>query len=289
MEEGADSVKLYDQNNTLSERHIKADKNADERVPDQMWLRCPHCHQLLFAKQLTQYAVCPNCDYGLRIPARHRLSWLVDSFKEFDKDLQTKNPLHFPGYQEKVSKLQRQTKLNDSVLTGEASINDQLFSLGIMDPTFIMGSLGTVTGEKITRLFEYATTHRQAVVLFTASGGARMQEGIMSLMQMAKVSQAINEHAAAGLLYIVVLTDPTTGGVTASFAMDGDIILAEPHALVGFAGRRVIEQTIHQQIPIDLQSAENILHHGFIDRIVKRQDEKKLLEWLLKTGSVANE
>lgn len=158
-----------------------------------------------------------------------------------------------------------------------------------MDPTFIMGSLGTVTCEKITRLFEYATTHRQAVVLFTASGGARMQEGIMSLMQMAKVSQAINEHAAAGLLYIVVLTDPTTGGVTASFAMDGDIILAEPHALVGFAGRRVIEQTIHQQIPVDLQSAENILHHGFIDRIVKRQDEKKLLEWLLKTGSVANE
>lgn len=158
-----------------------------------------------------------------------------------------------------------------------------------MDPTFIMGSLGTVTGEKITRLFEYATTHRQAVVLFTASGGARMQEGIMSLMQMAKVSQVINEHAAAGLLYIVVLTDPTTGGVTASFAMDGDIILAEPHALVGFAGRRVIEQMIHQQIPVDLQSAENILHHGFIDRIVKRQDEKKLLEWLLKTGSVANE
>ena len=226
------------------------------------------------------------------MPARHRLSWLVDSFKEFDGDLQTKDPLHFPGYQEKVSKLQRQTKLNDSVLTGltgEASINNQLFSLGIMDPTFIMGSLGTVTGEKITRLFEYATTHRQAVVLFTASGGARMQEGIMSLMQMAKVSQAINEHAVAGLLYIVVLTDPTTGGVTASFAMDGDIILAEPHALVGFAGRRVIEQTIHQQIPVDLQSAENILNHGFIDRIVKRQDEKQLLEWLLKTGSVANE
>lgn len=282
-------MKLYDQNNTLSERHIKADKNADEKVPDQMWLKCPNCQRTLFAKQLTQYAVCPHCNYGLRISARHRLSWLVDDFREFDGDLQTTDPLNFPGYQEKLAKLQVNTKLNDSVLTGEAAINHQSFSLGIMDPTFIMGSLGTVTGEKITRLFEYATKHQQSVVLFTASGGARMQEGIMSLMQMAKISQAINEHSAAGLLYIVVLTDPTTGGVTASFAMDGDIILAEPHSLVGFAGRRVIEQTIHQKIPTDLQSAENVMQHGFIDRIVKRQDEKELLERLIKTGSVANE
>ena len=153
-----------------------------------------------------------------------------------------------------------------------------------MDPTFIMGSLGSVTGEKITRLFEDATQDRLPVVLFTASGGARMQEGITSLMQMAKVSSAIARHSEAGLLYIVVLTDPTTGGVTASFAMLGDIILAEPHAMVGFAGRRVIEQTMHEKIPANLQEAENVLDHGFIDQIVKRQDEKATIEWLLQNG-----
>lgn len=207
---------------------------------------------------------------------------------EFDSDLQTKDPLHFPGYKDKVARLQRQTRMNDSVLTGEAKIARTTFALGIMDPTFIMGSLGTITGEKITRLFEYATKKRQSVVLFTASGGARMQEGIMSLMQMAKISHAIQQHSTAGLLYIVVLTDPTTGGVTASFAMDGDIILAEPHSIVGFAGRRVIEQTIHQKVPRDLQSAENVLDHGFIDRIVHRQEEKKVLEWLLRNGGANN-
>lgn len=281
-------MKLYEQYNTLSERHIKADRNADAKVPDNMWLKCPHCNTTFFAKQLTLFTTCPSCDYGFRISARQRLSWLVDNFSEFDADLQTNDPLNFPGYREKVNKLQKQTKLNDSVLTGEAKIASTTFSLGIMDPTFIMGSLGTVTGEKITRLFEYATKHQQSVVLFTASGGARMQEGILSLMQMAKISQVIQRHAAAGLLYIVVLTDPTTGGVTASFAMDGDIILAEPHSLVGFAGRRVIEQTIQQKVPRDLQSAENVLAHGFIDRIVRRQEEKKVLEWLLRNGGANN-
>ena len=155
--------------------------------------------------------------------------------------------------------------------------------------TFIMGSLGTITGEKITRLFEDATKNQRPVVLFTASGGARMQEGIMSLMQMAKVSTAIAEHDAAGLLYIVVLTDPTTGGVTASFAMEGDVILAEPRALVGFAGRRVIEQTTHTEIPADLQDAESVLKHGFIDHIVTRQDEKTTLAWLMKYGGKQND
>lgn len=277
-------MKLYEQNNTLSERHVKADKEADAKVPDRMWVKCPHCGATLFTKQLTTYATCPDCDYGFRISARQRLSWLVDDFKEFDTDLETSDPLDFPGYRQKIAGLQKKTGLNDSVLTGEATIGQARFCLGIMDPTFIMGSLGTVTGEKITRLFDYATDHQEAVVLYTASGGARMQEGISSLMQMAKISQAIARHAAAGLLYIVVLTDPTTGGVTASFAMDGDITLAEPHALVGFAGRRVIEQTIHEKLPKDLQSAENIMKHGFIDAIVKRQDEKEKLAWLLKVG-----
>lgn len=158
-----------------------------------------------------------------------------------------------------------------------------------MDPTFIMGSLGQMTGEKLTRLFENSTKNHLPVVLFTASGGARMQEGILSLMQMAKVSNAVARHNAAGLLYIVILTDPTTGGVTASFASEGDITLAEPHTLVGFAGRRVIEQTIHEKISPNLQSAENVLQHGFIDHIVKRQDEKQILEWLLKNGGMIHD
>lgn len=282
-------MNLYAQNNTLSVRHIKADKRADDRVPDQMWVKCPHCQNTFFAKQLTPFTTCPKCDYGFRISARQRLSWLVDDFQELDTELQTADPLNFPGYREKLSHMQQKTRLNDSVLTGIAKIGSTEFALGIMDPTFIMGSLGTITGEKITRLFETATQNNQAVVLFTASGGARMQEGINSLMQMAKISQAIAEHAAANLLYIVVLTDPTTGGVTASFAMDGDITLAEPHALVGFAGRRVIEQTIKEKVPADLQSAENILNHGFIDRIVKRQDEKATIAWLLKVGGAIHD
>ena len=188
----------------------------------------------------------------------------------------------FRSYAEKLTKAQKSTELNDSVLTGLAQIADQKFALGIMDPYFIMGSLGKVTGEKLTRLFERATKEKLPVVVFTASGGARMQEGIHALMQMAKVSNAVAKHSEAGLLYIAVLTDPTTGGVTASFGMQGDLILAEPHALVGFAGKRVIEQTMHQRIPADLQSAETVLKNGFIDAIVKRQDQKQTLAQLLR-------
>jgi len=194
----------------------------------------------------------------------------------------TDDPLDFPEYAEKLAKAQKTTELNDSVLTGLAQIADQKFALGIMDPYFIMGSLGKVTGEKLTRLFERATKECLPVVVFTASGGARMQEGIHALMQMAKVSNAVAKHSEAGLLYISVLTDPTTGGVTASFGMQGDLILAEPHALVGFAGKRVIEQTMHQKIPADLQSAETVLQNGFIDTIVKRREQKQTLAQLLR-------
>ena len=169
---------------------------------------------------------------------------------------------------------------------GIAMIDDVEFALGIMDPYFIMGSMGTVTGEKITRLFERATQKNLPVILFTASGGARMQEGISSLMQMSKISQAVKEHSNAGLLYITVITDPTTGGVTASFAMQGDIILSEPRALLGFAGKRVIEQTIHQKVPDDLQDAETVLKNGFIDNIIKREDQKEKLAWLVKIHSM---
>lgn len=278
-------MKLYVQKkNTLSERHVKADRKADAKVPDDLLRKCPQCGLTIVSRQLNCYAQCPQCYYGFRIGARQRLKWLVDEFEEMDNDLQTKDPLSFPGYQSKLKAAQEKTALNDAVLTGVAEIGSYRVALGIMDPGFIMGSLGTVAGEKITRLFEYATKHRLPVIIVTASGGARMQEGIHSLMQMAKISNAVAIHDQAGLLYTVVLTGPTTGGVTASFAMQGDVTLAEPHALVGFAGRRVIEQTMHQKIPDDLQAAENLLKHGFVDAIVKRSDEKAVLKRLLKMG-----
>ncbi|WP_367342640.1 acetyl-CoA carboxylase carboxyltransferase subunit beta [Limosilactobacillus sp.] len=277
-------MQLYKRLKTLTANHVKSDRQADAKVPDDLWQKCPKCGTTILTKQLDEYATCPHCHYGFRISARQRLQWLVDEFQEQDTDLQTRDPLHFPGYPAKIKQAQAKTGLNDSVWTGRARIKDQQLALGIMDPTFIMGSLGTVTGEKITRLFERATKDGLPVVLCTASGGARMQEGISSLMQMAKISNAVAQHAAAGFLYLVVLTDPTTGGVTASFAMQGDITLAEPHALVGFAGRRVIEQTIHQKIPADLQDAENLEKHGFVDRIVQRQDEKELIYQLLQYG-----
>lgn len=283
-------MRLYRQKKTtLSERHVQADRAADSRVPDHLWRACPHCGRVLINSQLDEYATCPGCGYGFRIGAHQRLSWLVDSATPLFSDLEPGDPLNFPGYQAKLQRAQQATGLNDGVWTGQARISDQHFYLGIMDPNFIMGSLGTVTGEKLTRMFEAATKDRQPVVLYTASGGARMQEGIRSLMQMAKVSNAVAEHGAAGLLYIVILTDPTTGGVTASFAMEGDLILAEPHALVGFAGRRVIEQTTNAKIPADLQSAENVLKHGFIDQLVPRQEQKTTLEWLIREGGRSNE
>lgn len=275
-------MQLFDELKTLSKKHIKADKKAGEKVPSGLWIACPKCHQTMYHKDLGVYKTCKNCGYGFRIAARERLSWLVDSFVEFDSEIQTNDPLEFPGYQDKLKAAQKKTSLNDSVLTGIATINTTEFALGIMDPQFIMGSMGTVTGEKITRLFEKARENQLPVVLFTASGGARMQEGIYSLMQMAKISQAVKAHSDAGLVYITVLTDPTTGGVTASFAMQGDIILAEPRSLVGFAGRRVIEQTIHQKVPENLQDAENVLENGFIDGIIERKDQKEKIEWLVK-------
>lgn len=277
-------MQLFDELKTLGHKHVKANKAAQQKVPTGLWISCPKCHQSFYHKDLGRYQACPSCQYGFRITARERLEWLVDDFAELDDQLQTKDPLDFPGYQAKLAKAQAKTKLNDSVLTGLAKIGQTSFALGIMDPQFIMGSLGTITGEKITRLFEEATRKNLAVVLFTASGGARMQEGIFSLMQMAKVSQAVKNHANAGLFYLTVLTDPTTGGVTASFAMQGDVILAEPHALVGFAGKRVIEQTIHQRVPEDLQAAETVLKEGFVDAIVPRAKQKETIAFLLATN-----
>ncbi|WP_127345879.1 acetyl-CoA carboxylase carboxyltransferase subunit beta [Lactobacillus amylolyticus] len=282
-------VKLFQHKNTLTEKHVKANKSADDRVPDGLIKKCPKCGHEIFANQLDQYATCPECDYGFRISAKKRSKWLLDDFEEWDSEISPSDPLHFPNYDQKIAKAKKASGLNEAVMTGLATIQGQQFALGIMDPTFIMGSLGQMTGEKLSRLFEKATEKKLPVVLFTASGGARMQEGILSLMSMAKVTNAVAKHSQAGLLYIVVVTDPTTGGVTASFANEGDIILAEPHAMVGFAGRRVIEQTIHEKLAADIQDAENVLKHGFIDHIVKRQDEKKTLAWLLQFGGENND
>lgn len=260
---------------------IKKDAHVDAQIPDGLFLACPYCGEQLYSKQLGKARVCPKCGYGFRLQAYERVNLMTDDFQEWDADLTLADP-DFPGYADKLARAKAQTDLKESVLTGKAVLDEQTVALGIMDSYFMMGSLGTVTGEKITRLFEEATKQKLPVVLFAASGGARMQEGINSLMQMAKVSAAVAAHQEANLPYFVVLTDPTTGGVTASFAMQGDVTLAEPHALVGFAGKRVIEQTIHEKVPKDFQRAETVLENGFIDAVVQRQDLTHVLSQLVK-------
>ncbi|WP_240758596.1 acetyl-CoA carboxylase, carboxyltransferase subunit beta [Lactococcus lactis] len=260
-------------------------KIADPEVPDELFAKCPACKHSIYSKDLGAEKICPHCGYNFRITAKERLALLLDDvdqdFEEKFTGIDSKNPLDFPGYPEKLAATKAKTGLDEAILTGLATIKGHKTALAIMDSSFIMASMGTVVGEKLTRLFELATAEKLPVVVFTASGGARMQEGIMSLMQMAKISAAVKRHSNAGLLYLTVLTDPTTGGVTASFAMEGDIILAEPQALIGFAGRRVIEQTVRQTLPDDFQKAEFLQEHGFVDAIVKRQELKDKLALLL--------
>lgn len=252
-------------------------------VPDELFAKCPACKHMIYKKDLGLAKICPTCSYNFRISAKERLALIVDkgSFQEYFTDIETTDPLNFPGYLEKLAKAKAATGLDEAVLTGKALIKQQAVALGIMDSHFIMASMGTVVGEKLTRLFELATEEKLPVVIFTASGGARMQEGIMSLMQMAKVSAAVKRHSNAGLFYLTILTDPTTGGVTASFAMEGDIIIAEPQSLVGFAGRRVIETTVRQNLPDDFQKAEFLKDHGFVDAIVKRTDLRDKIAYLV--------
>lgn len=254
-------------------------------IPKNLLFKCPRCQNVLFEEEFEkQLKVCPKCGYHARISAAERLKLTVDdgSFMEFDAGMTSKNPIDFPDYEEKIKNLQKKTGDKEAVITGECTIDGERCIIGIMDSRFMMASMGSVVGEKITRAFEYATEKRLPIVLFTASGGARMQEGIFSLMQMAKTSGAAARHSDAGLLYITVMTDPTTGGVTASFASLGDIIIAEPKVLIGFAGRRVIEGTIKQHLPDDFQSAEFILEHGFADIIAKRSEMRDVLGRLLK-------
>ncbi|HEL2221651.1 TPA: acetyl-CoA carboxylase carboxyltransferase subunit beta [Streptococcus suis] len=263
---------------------IESAPQAKPEVPDELFSKCPACKEILYKKDLGLEKTCQHCSYNFRITAQERLALTVDegSFEELFTGIETKNPLDFPNYLEKLAATRQKTGLDEAVLTGKATIGGQPVALGIMDSHFIMASMGTVVGEKITRLFELAIEEKLPVVLFTASGGARMQEGIMSLMQMAKISAAVKRHSNAGLFYLTVLTDPTTGGVTASFAMEGDIILAEPQTLVGFAGRRVIESTVRENLPDDFQKAEFLQEHGFVDAIVKRQDLPATISRLLR-------
>ena len=253
-------------------------------IPDDLWVKCPACSGVMFREDFEKSGnVCSQCGLHYRLGSLERLNQVADadSFEEWDGSLSSQNPIDFAGYPEKIAQLRQQTGLNEAVITGQARINGQPCALGIMDSTFMMGSMGSVVGEKITRLFERAMELRLPVITFAASGGARMQEGIISLMQMAKTSAAVGRFQAAGLLYISVMTDPTTGGVTASFASLGDIIISEPGTLIGFAGRRVIEGTIAQELPVGFQRAEFLLEHGFLDLIVPRKNLKSTLASLL--------
>ena len=249
-------------------------------VPDGSWVQCDKCGIILYKKYLTDNLnVCSNCNHYFRLGAFERIAMICDedSFNEFGKDIETEVGLDFPNYKEKLDKSMKKSKLKEGVITGEGRINGINSIIAVMDSNFMMGSMGTVVGEKITQAVERAIEKELPLIIFTASGGARMQEGILSLMQMAKVSSAIARLNEAGLLYVTVLTDPTTGGVTASFAMLGDIIISEPGALIGFAGRRVIEGTIKQSLPDNFQTAEFLLENGFIDKIVKRSELKSTI------------
>ena len=265
----------------------KAPKGAGPQVPDGMWEKCTKCKKVVYGKQLGKMRVCPFCSNHQRISAPTYIEIVADegSFVEQNAHMTPKNPIGFPRYEEKIAKLGETLDIKEAVVCGAAKIGGIHTYICAMDNRFIMGSMGSVVGEKITQGFEYATKNKLPIVVFTASGGARMQEGIVSLMQMAKVSAAVKRHSDAGLLYITVLTDPTTGGVTASYAMQGDVILAEPGALVGFAGRRVIEQTIKQRLPEDFQSAEFVQDHGFIDKIVPRASLRDTLSKILRLHS----
>lgn len=264
---------------TIPNEQSKAD------IPEGLMQKCDGCHKIYYRKEMKKNLyVCPNCDYHHQLDAWQRINSLFDedTFKEWDKHLISNNPLNFPEYEEKLKSDQEKTQLLEAVVTGKGFINGQETSYGVMDARFRMGSMGSVVGEKIARAIERAKDESLPFIIFTASGGARMQEGVLSLMQMSKTSMAIKRFSEAGGLMISVMTHPTTGGVSASFASLGDYNFAEPRALIGFAGRRIIEQTIHEKLPDDFQTAEFLLKHGQLDKVVHRHDMKQLLSTLLK-------
>ena len=254
-------------------------------VPEGLLKKCNVCKSAILTEDVKKgYYICPKCQNYFRVHAMRRIEMVADAdtFEEWDKGLTSGNPLHYKGYEEKVEALQEKTGLDEAVVTGKARIAGNEVVLAVCDGRFMMASMGKVVGEKITRAVEKATGERLPIIIFACSGGARMQEGIHSLMQMAKTSAAVAKHNDAGLLYLTVMTDPTTGGVTASFASLGDIILAEPKVLIGFAGRRVIEGTIRQRLPDNFQLAEFLQEKGFVDMIVERRSMRSTLSHLLK-------
>ena len=276
-----------------TEEKTKTEEKPDESAPAAEpapapvveTVTCKNCKKELDKKRVVKNKyVCYECGYYFRVRTKNRIRMVADegSFVSWDEDLTTGNPLNFPEYEDKVAATQEKTGLKEGITVGSCTIEGEKTVLGVIDARFMMGSMGHVVGEKITRAMERATEEKLPVILFCCSGGARMQEGIISLMQMAKTSAAVKRHSDAGLLYVPVLTDPTTGGVTASFAMLGDIILAEPGALIGFAGPRVIEQTIGEKLPEGFQRAEFQLQHGFVDAIVERDNLKKTLAQILR-------
>ncbi|AZR74621.1 acetyl-CoA carboxylase subunit beta [Anoxybacter fermentans] len=286
---------------------VKRDRNGDEKLHksegvfspqgktkegDQLWIKCDFCQEIIFNKKLMEnQMVCPVCDYHFRVSARDRLKWLLDegSFIELFSEIVSDNPLNFKGYSEKLQKAQKETGLNEAVVTGRGKLKGIPIAIGVMDFSFAGGSMGSAVGEKVTSLIEYALSKRLPLIIISTAGGARMQEGMLSLMQMAKTSAALAKFDSAGLLYISILTDPTSGGVTASYAMLGDINLAEPGALIAFAGPRVIKQTIRQELPEGFQKAEFLLEHGMIDRVVHRHKLRDELFRILQMHRLVGE
>lgn len=253
-------------------------------IPDGIFVKCEKCNEPIYHDDLlANDYVCPKCNYHFRLSARQRIAFISDenSFEELFTDLKTLNPLSFPDYEEKIKKYQETQEELEAFICGVSRIDTHKVALGVLDSFFMMGSMGSVVGEKVTRLIEYATANKLPLIIFSASGGARMQEGIFSLMQMAKTSAALKRHHLANLLYISVLTHPTTGGVIASFASLGDINIAESNALIGFAGKRVIEQTIQEKLPDGFQSAEFQKEKGFVDIVVDRKDLKNIISTIL--------
>jgi len=259
--------------------------SGTSEVVDELSVTCEKCKKTLTSDELVrELNVCLYCRHHFKMNARQRIHIIADAdtFTELDKDLAPQNVLGFPGYDEKLEAARLRSAENESAVCGVCEIYGFKTAIFVMEPYFMMGSMGSVAGEKITRVFEYATAENLPVVGFTVSGGARMQEGMVSLMQMAKTSGAVKRHSDGGNLFACVLTDPTTGGVTASFAMEADVVIAEPYALIGFAGPRVIEQTIRKKLPPDFQRSEFQLEHGFIDNVVDRKRHKRYISQLLK-------
>ena len=272
-------------NRSKKKKYLTVQDSKQNDVPAGIMTKCPKCKKIMYTKELNENLnVCFNCDHHIALIAYKRIEAISDegSFIEFDRGMTSANPLDFPGYEEKIEKDQQKTGLNEALVSGTAKLDGIQYGVAVMDARFRMGSMGSVVGEKICRIIDYCTEHRLPFILFSASGGARMQEGIISLMQMGKTSVSLKRHSDAGLLYISYITNPTTGGVSASFASVGDINLSEPKALIGFAGRRVIEQTINEKLPDDFQTAEFLLEHGQLDKVIHRKDMRETLSNILK-------